>query len=249
MASAPQTMRVVPRLALAAAPGLAAGAETEAGSRAGEQDGSGNAHSDTQRALKRVLRSSNAAELAAVHFFQGASCVHRGRPDVEHFAAQEQQAAESVRQLLPKYRVRPSAVQGPLSLASWALGAVAAVAPQRVGLAITGAVGDALTDHYNEQLRRLNEAGAAQQATDVRLVLRQLRDVGRTPEGAPPAPDLVSVLQEGVAAAGFGGGGLADGQSLVAGVTGALREMGLEGTVGAVVKASARVALETASRA
>lgn len=54
-------------------------------------------------------------------------------------------------------------MQGPLSLACLALGAVAAAAPPRLGLAVIGAVGDALSEHYNEQLRQLNEAGAAKE--------------------------------------------------------------------------------------
>ncbi|KAG2438334.1 hypothetical protein HYH02_011030 [Chlamydomonas schloesseri] len=234
---------------------------------------------DRDRALKRVLRSSNAAELAAVHFFSGAAAVlPRSRPDAAFFAEQEAGAAEEVRRLLPRYRVRPSLAQGPLSLASFALGAVAAAAPPNLRLAIAGAVGDALTEHYNEQLRQLNDAGAAAQAPDVRRALRSLRDLPRAPDGAPPAPDLVSVIQEGVAAAtaapaaaaaappppgsedaaqGAGGpaaaaaaaaGAAARGPTVLAGVARALRELGLEGGVGAVVKAGARVALDVAAK-
>ncbi|KAG2429605.1 hypothetical protein HXX76_010838 [Chlamydomonas incerta] len=225
---------------------------------------------DRDRALQRVLRSSNAAELAAVHFFSGAAAVlPRARPDAAFFAEQEQGAAEEVRRLLPRYRVRPSLAQGPLSLASFALGAAAAAAPPGLRLAIAGAVGDALTEHYNEQLRQLNDAGAAAQAPDVRRALRSLRDLPRAPEGAPPAPDLVSVIQEGVAAAtaaapplpgGDGSAGpaaaaaaaagaaAARGPTVLAGVAKALRELGLEGGVGAVVKAGARVALDVAAK-
>ncbi|GLC44272.1 hypothetical protein PLESTB_000759700 [Pleodorina starrii] len=210
------------------------------------EDEHGSQH-DRDRALRRVLRSSNAAELAAVHFFRGYSGVLRGRVDAQFFAAQEAEAAEGVRELLPRYRVRPSLAQGPLSLACLALGAAAAAAPPRLGLAVVGAVGDALSEHYNEQLRQINEAGAAKEAPDVRQTLRSLRDVPRVPEGAPPAPDLLSVLQEGVAAASGSGGGAAA-RSVLSGVTGAVREWGLEGTAGAVVKAGARVALEAASR-
>lgn len=54
-------------------------------------------------------------------------------------------------------------MQGPLALAGLALGVAAAAAPPRLRLAVAGAVGDALTEHYNEQLRRINEAGAAQE--------------------------------------------------------------------------------------
>ncbi|EFJ41081.1 hypothetical protein VOLCADRAFT_107843 [Volvox carteri f. nagariensis] len=218
-----------------------------------------NSQRDRDRALGRILRSSNAAEqlhsfmLSAVHFFRGYSQALHGRVDAQFFEAQEVEAAEGVRQLLPKYRVRPSLVQGPLSLVSVALGAVAAAAPQQLGLAVVGAVGDALSEHYNEQLRQLNEAGAAQEAPDVRHTLRSLRDLARIPEGAPPAPDLISVLQEGVAAAaasssGSGGAPAAAASSLLSGMAAAAREWGLEGTAGALVKAGARVALQAAAR-
>ncbi|KXZ45099.1 hypothetical protein GPECTOR_58g548 [Gonium pectorale] len=165
---------------------------------------------DRERALKRVLRSSNAAELAAVHYYRGLACGLRGRPDAAGFAEQEAAAAEGLRTLLPRHRVRPSLAQAP----------------------------------------------------DVRQALRGLRDLPRAPEGAPPAPDLVSVLQEAFVAASRGGGGVgggaageggpatasAGGPSLLSGVAGAVREWGVEGTVGAVVKAGTRVALEAASR-
>ncbi|GIL44118.1 hypothetical protein Vafri_1643 [Volvox africanus] len=123
------------------------------------------------RALGRVLRSSNAAELAAVHFFQGYSQSLRGRVDTQFFAAQEAEAADGLRQLLPRHRVRPSLAQGPLSLACFALGAAAGAAPPRLGLAVVGAVGDALSEHYNEQFRQMNEGGAR----EVRFRLATLR--------------------------------------------------------------------------
>ncbi|GLI70082.1 hypothetical protein VaNZ11_014855 [Volvox africanus] len=198
------------------------------------------------RALGRVLRSSNAAELAAVHFFQGYSQSLRGRVDAQFFAAQEAEAADGLRQLLPRYRVRPSLAQGSLSLACFALGAAAGAATPRLGLAVVGAVGDALSEHYNEQLRQMNEGGAAREAADVRQAMRSLRDVPRIPEGAPPVPDLVSVLQQGLA--GSSGGSSASASSIMSAVGGAVREWGPEGTVGALVKAGARVALEMAAR-
>ena len=107
----------------------------------------------------------------------------------------------------------------------------------------------------------------------MRRALRSLRDLPRLPDGAPPAPDLVSVLQEGVAAAtaaaapppgddgaagpaaaaaaaaaGAAAGAAARGPTVLAGVARALRELGLEGGVGAVVKAGARVALDVAAK-
>ena len=53
-------------------------------------------------------------------------------------------------------------LQGPFSLAALALGAAAALTPARLRLAVNAAVSDALSEHYTEQLRALNEAGVAQ---------------------------------------------------------------------------------------
>ncbi len=98
------------------------------------------------------------------------------------------------------------------------------------------------------------------QNPELRQALRRLRDVPRCPEGATPAPDLVSVLQGALEQQGGGGAGAAAGSGegqdsraaggagAFAGVVGALRRLGVEGTVGAVVKAGARVAIEAAGR-
>ena len=57
-------------------------------------------------------------------------------------------------------------------------------------------VQDALTDTFNEQLREMRESGTAESAGDVRVLVRELRDQERAPEGAPQAPDLVALASQ-----------------------------------------------------
>jgi ubiquinone biosynthesis monooxygenase Coq7 len=80
------------------------------------------------------------------------------------------------------------------------------------------------------------------QAPEVRQALRQLRDAPRACEGAPPAPDLVSVLQAAASSSGANAGALASG------VAKALRDLGVDGTVAGLVKVGARTAWDAAAR-
>ncbi|KAJ9516037.1 hypothetical protein QJQ45_024443 [Haematococcus lacustris] len=142
---------------------------------------------------------------AAVAFYAGQHLVSRGRPDMQYYLAQEQGALQQVSQLLPLHRARPSLLQGLLGAGGFAAGALAGAAPARIQLAVMGAVGEALTEHYNDKLRDVTEAGL-QQTSEVREQLRQWRDVPRTPEGAPSAPDILSLQKlERIEQLGLGG--------------------------------------------
>lgn len=68
---------------------------------------------------------------------------------------------QAVEKLVPKYQSRPSILLGVLGVAGATLGALSAVAPRRISMAVTGAVQDALTEHFEDQLRSLRECGVA----------------------------------------------------------------------------------------
>jgi demethoxyubiquinone hydroxylase (CLK1/Coq7/Cat5 family) len=65
-------------------------------------------------AVKQVLRSAYAAELAAAHFYRGQSLVLHNRPDARAAADDEAKSAEHVKTLLKDHRVRPSPLQASL---------------------------------------------------------------------------------------------------------------------------------------
>lgn len=77
---------------------------------------------------------------------------------------------------LPQYRARPSALLPLWSGAAYALGAGSALLGREAAYAVTEAVEDVITTHYNDQLRELgSEAGLADEA-ELRAVFRAFRD-------------------------------------------------------------------------
>lgn len=71
-------------------------------------------------------------------FFEGQRLVLRSRPDTLYYKEQEAEQLQAVQQLMPKYHVRPSALLRTARTAALAAGALAAVAPKSVSLAVTG---------------------------------------------------------------------------------------------------------------
>mmetsp|Transcript_5718 Transcript_5718/g.12632 ORF Transcript_5718/g.12632 Transcript_5718/m.12632 type:complete len:265 (+) Transcript_5718:51-845(+) len=182
---------------------------------------------DPRTVVKQALRQAHVAEVAAHSFYEGQALLGlRGpRVDLQYFRDQEAVQLDRVRGLVAKHRARPSLLHGVFRAGGLLLGAAAAVAPRRVNLAIAGAVQDALTELHTDKLRDLRESGAAQQVPDVREALRALRDVERAPEGAPVPPDLLALQR-------------------MKGVS----DLGVEGAVGALVKAGAQAALGLAKK-
>ena len=76
---------------------------------------------------------------------------------------------------LPQYRARPSALLPLWSGAAYALGAGSALLGREAAYAVTEAVEDVITAHYNDQLRELANGDMADEA-ELRAVFRQFRD-------------------------------------------------------------------------
>jgi hypothetical protein len=85
-------------------------------------------------------------------FFEGQRLVLRNRPDTVYYKEQEAEQLQAVQQLMPKYHVRPSALLRTARTAALAAGALAAVAPKSVSLAVTG--GQAACRVYREPCSR-----------------------------------------------------------------------------------------------
>ncbi|WIA20956.1 hypothetical protein OEZ86_004853 [Tetradesmus obliquus] len=180
---------------------------------------------DKQQVLRELLRKAHVAEAAMAKVLVGQQLVLRNRPDAAFFAEQEQDALHTVQQLMPRYRVRPSALLSLLQGAGMAAGAAAALAPPAARNAVLGALQESLTGLYNDQLRAMREAGLSDEAADVRAVMIKLRNMERADEGCPAPPDIVSLTQA---------------QSLA--------DVGLGGVLGAVVKAVADAAVAASGR-
>jgi hypothetical protein len=87
-------------------------------------------------------------------------------------------------------------------------------------------VQDALTEHYTESLRALRQpAQDLARTEEVRRAMRRLRDVERAPEGAPAAPDILTLQRME-----------------------RIEDLGVQGLVGAVTKAVVRAGLGVTSK-
>eukprot|EP00798_Chlamydomonas_sp_ICE-L_P024433 gene24433-10032_t len=113
--------------------------------------------------------------VAAMGFFEGQQLTSRARGskrvDIEYFKDAEADRLKTVESLMPKHRSRPALLQmasvrsrsvpsrqttkGALRLGGMALGVAAAVSPNRINLAMAGAIQEALAEHFNDQLRNL----------------------------------------------------------------------------------------------
>jgi ubiquinone biosynthesis monooxygenase Coq7 len=76
---------------------------------------------------------------------------------------------------LPQYRARPSALLPLWSGAAYALGACSGLLGREAAYAVTEAVEDVITAHYNDQLRELATDDLASEA-ELRAVFRAFRD-------------------------------------------------------------------------
>ncbi|KAK9866106.1 hypothetical protein WJX84_003968 [Apatococcus fuscideae] len=143
--------------------------------------------------LASCIRASLASESLATKLFEGQRRIMKERPDLQLLQEQEQAHLNKLKSLAPEHRARPSLLAPALGALGSALGMVAAAAPQQLHAAITGGTQEALTEHYNDQLRDLRAAGLADTAGEFREVLRQLRDEERAPPNHAQVPDIMAL--------------------------------------------------------
>lgn len=150
---------------------------------------------DAPQILKYAIRVDLLAQQAATALATGRAVAGGHRPDLQALREEEVEYLNMVKAKVPEYGVRPSLL-GPFAAAAFgALGVASTLAPPRFAAAVAAGVQDALTDTFNEQLREMRESGVEDSAGDVRVMVRELRDQERAPEGAPQAPDIVSLSQ------------------------------------------------------
>lgn len=110
--------------------------------------------------IDRMLRVDHAGELGANRIYQGQMAV-LGRsdvgPEIQKMWDQEKVHLAKFDELLPAYRVRPSALRPLWDVAGFALGAGTALLGREAAMACTVAVEAVIGEHYNDQIRDLME--------------------------------------------------------------------------------------------
>lgn len=185
-----------------------------------------------RRLIDAALRVDHAGETAAVRIYEGQAAVLGSTeegPTLASMAAHERAHLERFQHMvrsmfwlqgqrtdercgapqLPVYRARPSALLPVWSSAAFALGACSALLGRETAYAVTEAVEEVITAHYNDQLRDLAEHGLADEVA-LRRVFRSFRDdeqehleeaVRRDAHKAPGYLVLFNVVKTGCSAA------------------------------------------------
>jgi len=122
-----------------------------------------NAEKDTDELIAKILRVDHAGEFGADRIYAGQMFV-LGKTDVgdliQEMWDQEKEHLAKFDELLPKYRVRPTALMPLWNVAGYALGFGTALMGKEAAMACTVAVEDAIGTHYSDQLRSLLEDAA-----------------------------------------------------------------------------------------
>lgn len=119
-----------------------------------------NVEKDTDELIAKILRVDHAGEFGADRIYAGQMFV-LGKTDVgdliQEMWDQEKEHKAKFEELLPKYRVRPTALIPFWNVAGYALGFGTALMGKEAAMACTVAVEDAISTHYSDQLRHLLE--------------------------------------------------------------------------------------------
>jgi ubiquinone biosynthesis monooxygenase Coq7 len=113
-----------------------------------------------EQLVQRVLRVDHAGEYGAVRIYEGQLAVLGRRPAgavIREMAAKEREHLATFDALLPKRRVRPSALQPVWHVAGFALGAATALLGAKAAMACTVAVEEVIDEHYAKQVKALGD--------------------------------------------------------------------------------------------
>eukprot|EP01100_Stratorugosa_tubuloviscum_P000314 TRINITY_DN1065_c3_g1_i3.p1 TRINITY_DN1065_c3_g1~~TRINITY_DN1065_c3_g1_i3.p1 ORF type:complete len:224 (-),score=97.82 TRINITY_DN1065_c3_g1_i3:146-817(-) len=127
--------------------------------------------------LDSIIRVNQAGEFGAKRIYQGQLDALKGtevEPIIQHMAEQEEIHLETFNKLIVDYRVRPTALYPIWNIAAYALGYFTGKLGKEAAMACTVAVETVIGEHYNSQLRQLNELGVDE--AQLRQFLCQFRD-------------------------------------------------------------------------
>ncbi|XP_057311716.1 5-demethoxyubiquinone hydroxylase, mitochondrial-like isoform X1 [Hydractinia symbiolongicarpus] len=111
-----------------------------------------------QQLISKILRVDHAGEVGADRIYAGQLAILRETsygPVIQEMWDQEKEHVNKFRELLPKYKTRPTALLPLWNVAGFALGAGTALLGKEAAMACTIAVEETIGEHYDSQLREL----------------------------------------------------------------------------------------------
>ncbi|EGC31609.1 hypothetical protein DICPUDRAFT_92759 [Dictyostelium purpureum] len=127
--------------------------------------------------LERIIRVDHAGEFGAARIYEGQLAVlakTKEGPLIREMADQEKEHQAKFNQLIYEKRVRPTVLSPIWNVAGFGLGYVSALMGKEAAMAVTVAVETVISDHYNDQLRQLNDYEIDDK--DLRETIKKFRD-------------------------------------------------------------------------
>lgn len=116
----------------------------------------------TKALIDRILRVDHAGECGAVKIYEGQLAVlgkSAAGEIVKEMKEGEEIHLQKMRELIPKHRVRPTALLPVWSAAGYILGVTTALMGKEAAMACTVAVETVIGEHYDDQIRKLMADG------------------------------------------------------------------------------------------
>ncbi|XP_063718399.1 5-demethoxyubiquinone hydroxylase, mitochondrial-like [Symsagittifera roscoffensis] len=135
-----------------------------------------------RKILDQILRVDHAGELGANYIYKGQlKALGSSSPaakTIEDMWSHEKEHLATLEEMMPRERTRPSLLQPLWQCAGYTLGYASGLMGEKVAMACTDAVEEAIVDHYNEQIRELLEKQEENQDSyeDVAQILSKMRD-------------------------------------------------------------------------
>ncbi|KAF2077665.1 hypothetical protein CYY_001053 [Polysphondylium violaceum] len=110
--------------------------------------------------IERIIRVDHAGEFGAARIYEGQLAVLKNTkegPLIREMADQELEHQAKFNQLIYEKRVRPTVLSPIWNVAGFGLGYVSALMGKEAAMAVTVAVETVISEHYNDQLRQLND--------------------------------------------------------------------------------------------
>lgn len=163
--------------------------------------------------MEEMIRVDHAGEYAAVAIYKGQRAVFerlQGKTRIvgqlAHMEDEEQRHLDAFNTLIRDKHVRPTAMMPAWNVAAYGLGVVTALLGEKAAHACTEAVETVIEDHYDSQVRELEQKGE----TELSPMFAQFRDeeaahkdlaIEEGAHEAPAYPLLSSLIKAGCRAA------------------------------------------------
>lgn len=131
---------------------------------------------EERQIIESMIRVDHAGEFGAVKICKGQLAILKNDPTVQEILNEEEIHLSTFNKMVEERRVRPTALQPVWTVGAYALGAATALLGREAAMACHTAVEEAISEHYNDQLRELHTLPNGSKDTELRKIISSFRD-------------------------------------------------------------------------